>query len=193
MSGTAKFSAERSSLPGVLVIRPRVFEDARGFFLETWNRRDFAALGIEADFVQDNHSRSRRGTLRGLHFQRRRPQAKLIRVLLGRVFDVAVDLRRGSPTEGEWFGLTLDADERAMLYIPAGLAHGFLTLSEEAELAYKCSAYHDPGDEGGLLWCDPQLGIDWPLEPGSRPLLSDRDRNLPALEELAFRFEPEES
>lgn len=174
---------------GPLLIEPQVFGDERGFFLETFHHRDMQALGISETWLQDNHSRSRRGTLRGLHFQRKHPQAKLLRVLRGRVFDVAVDLRAGSPTEGAWCGVELDDVTKRLFYVPAGFAHGFLTLSEEADLAYKCSDYYRVEDEDGLVWNDPGVGIAWPLdEAGGTTLLSAKDRAWPDLKALAFRF-----
>ena len=177
-------------LQGVCILKPRVFGDARGFFMETWNRRSFEALGISADFVQDNHSLSRQGTLRGLHFQRSRPQGKLVRVTRGEVFDVAVDLRVGSPTRGQWFGTRLSGENRHLLWIPPGFAHGFYTLSEEAELLYKCSDYYDPADESGIAWNDPQLAIDWPLRDGQTPLLSAKDQAAASLAEALASHPP---
>ena len=162
-------------LPGVKVLSPEVYEDHRGFFLESYNRRRFAELGIECHFVQDNHSRSTRGVLRGLHYQIDCPQAKLVRVTLGRVFDVVADIRRGSPTFGRWAGVELDDRDRLQLFAPEGFAHGFLVLSEVAEFQYKCSDFFSRKDERGLPWDDPTIGIRWPLE-GVDPLLSDRDR-----------------
>ncbi|RLB58106.1 MAG: dTDP-4-dehydrorhamnose 3,5-epimerase [Deltaproteobacteria bacterium] len=179
------FTATKTPIEGLLVIEPRRFGDERGFFMETYRRNQFAELGIDCDFVQDNHSRSARGTLRGLHFQKRHPQAKLVRVLRGRVFDVAVDLRRGSASFGSWYGLVLDDRRHRQLFIPVGFAHGFLALSDGAEVAYKCSTYYRPDDEGGLRWDDPRLAIDWPLaEAGGEPILSDKDRSWPLLEQL---------
>jgi dTDP-4-dehydrorhamnose 3,5-epimerase len=175
-------------IQGPRLLEPRVFGDERGFFLETYHRRDFQSLGIPEEFVQDNQSRSRRGTLRGLHFQREHPQAKLVRVLRGRVFDVAVDLRAGSPTEGRWCGVELDDVRRRVFYIPAGFAHGFLALSEEADLAYKCSDSYRAEDEGGLVWNDPRVDIAWPLAELGAPLLSAKDLAWPGLDDLTFRF-----
>jgi dTDP-4-dehydrorhamnose 3,5-epimerase len=166
--------ATPTALEGVLLIEPRVFGDARGFFFESWNRRDFAALaGREVDFVQDNHSRSARGVLRGLHYQVRQPQGKLVRVIEGEIFDVAVDLRRSSPTFGRWIGERLSAENRRMLWVPEGFAHGFAVLSETAEVLYKATDYYAPEHERSLLWNDPRIGIAWPLE--SEPLLKPRD------------------
>jgi len=164
-----------TALPDVLLIEPRVFEDERGFFFESWNARRFAEHGIDQRFVQDNHSRSRRHTLRGLHYQVGRPQGKLVRVVAGRVFDVAVDLRRASPTCGRWVGVELGNEGGRMLWIPRGFAHGFCALTETADLVYKCTEYYSPDDERTLAWNDSTVGIDWPLPDGVAPLLSDRD------------------
>jgi dTDP-4-dehydrorhamnose 3,5-epimerase len=172
----------QTALPGVVIIQPRVFGDARGYFKETWQRERYAAAGLALDFVQDNVSRSRRGTLRGLHFQLRHPQGKLVQVFEGEVFDVAVDVRRDSPTFGRWDGTLLSADNHRQLYIPPGFAHGFCVLSETADLFYKCSDYYHPEDERTLLWNDPGVGIDWPLEDA--PLLSDKDRRGTPLADL---------
>jgi dTDP-4-dehydrorhamnose 3,5-epimerase len=165
---------ERTTLAGVLVLEPRVFSDARGFFLESWNAREFEKLGIAARFVQDNHSRSARNVLRGLHYQLRQPQGKLVRCTAGEVWDVAVDLRRGSPTFGRHYAVTLDAVSHRMVWIPAGFAHGFLVLSEHAEVQYKATAFYAPEDERALLWNDPALGIPWPL--AGEPVMTARDR-----------------
>jgi dTDP-4-dehydrorhamnose 3,5-epimerase len=171
-----------TELPGVFLITPRVHIDPRGFFMESYNQRAMAAIGIEDRFVQDNHSRSGRGVLRGLHFQLGRPQAKVVRVTRGRVFDVAVDIRRSSPYFGRWTGAELSEVNRRMLYIPRGFAHGFLVLSEIAEFQYKCSDFFAPDDERGIAWDDPEIGIDWPLA-GLEPILSDRDRGWHTLRE----------
>jgi dTDP-4-dehydrorhamnose 3,5-epimerase len=165
-----------TALPDVRIIRPDVFGDTRGFFLETWNRRAFARAGLDADFVQDNHSRSARGTLRGLHYQVPRSQGKLIRVGRGKVFDVSVDLRRSSATFGRWVGVTLSDETHELLWLPPGFAHGFLVLSEIADVHYKCTDYHAPEDERSIAWDDPDLAIEWPLPGGTPPLLSPRDR-----------------
>jgi dTDP-4-dehydrorhamnose 3,5-epimerase len=163
-----------TSLPGVVLLEPRVHEDHRGFFLESYNQRTFAQMGIHQRFVQDNHSRSVRGVLRGLHYQLRQPQAKLVRVTRGLVFDVAVDIRRGSPHFGRWTAAELSEDNRRMLFAPEGFAHGFLVLSEAAEFQYKCSDFYDPQDERGIAWNDPRIAIAWPLD-GLEPILSGRD------------------
>jgi dTDP-4-dehydrorhamnose 3,5-epimerase len=163
-----------TAIAGVLVLEPRVFGDARGFFFESWNRRAFAeAVGHDVEFVQDNHSASERNVLRGLHYQVRQAQGKLVRVVAGEVYDVAVDLRRSSPTFGKWVGERLSADNRRMMWVPPGLAHGFLVLSERAEFLYKTTDYYAPEHERSLLWNDPALGIDWPLV--GAPLLKPKD------------------
>ncbi|WP_027351870.1 dTDP-4-dehydrorhamnose 3,5-epimerase [Halotalea alkalilenta] len=168
-------------LPGVLVLEPKVFGDARGFFLETFQAERYREAGIEPAFVQDNHSRSSRGVLRGLHFQRTRPQGKLVRVSRGAVYDVAVDIDPASRTCGQYFGIELNDENQRQLWIPPGYAHGFCVLSEIADFQYKCTDYYLPGDEGGVVWNDPQIGIDWPIES---PLLSDKDAANPTLREL---------
>jgi dTDP-4-dehydrorhamnose 3,5-epimerase len=163
-----------TAIPDVLVIEPAVFGDARGFFFESWNRRAFAqALGRDVDFVQDNHSMSQKGVLRGLHYQLERPQGKLVRVVAGEVFDVAVDLRRSSPTFGRWVGERLSAQNRRMMWIPAGFAHGFAVLSESAEFLYKTTDYYAPDDERTLLWNDPAIAVAWPL--AGAPVLKPKD------------------
>ncbi len=162
-----------TALPDVLLVEPRVFGDDRGFFYESWNRRAFAAGGIDVDFVQDNHSRSRRGVLRGLHYQVERPQGKLVRVVAGEVFDVAVDLRRSSPAFGRAVAVVLSAANKRMLWVPPGFAHGFLVLSEDAEFLYKTTDYWFPEHERTLLWSDPALRIDWPLS--GPPILAAKD------------------
>lgn len=183
------FQAIATPLPGLLVLEPTVYRDERGFFLETYERAACARMGIDVEFVQDNHARSRRGTLRGLHFQKRHPQAKLVRVLAGEVFDVAVDLRRSSPTFGRWHGVRLDAERHRQLFVPVGFAHGYLALTEGAQLAYKCSDRYHPEDEGGLLWSDPDVGIAWPLEGlGGAPFLSEKDLRRPTLARLEHIF-----
>jgi dTDP-4-dehydrorhamnose 3,5-epimerase len=165
-----------TSLPDVVLIEPRVFEDARGFFMETWNEREFARQGIDVRFVQDNHSVSKQWVLRGLHYQLRQTQGKLVRVVHGEVFDVAVDMRRSSPTFGKWVGERLSAENRRMLWVPAGFAHGFLVLSERAEVLYKCTDFYDAQSERSLRWDDATIGIEWPLPEGVAPLVSDKDR-----------------
>lgn len=176
-------------IPGVLLVEPRVFEDARGFFLEGYHAERYRAHGIAASFVQDNHSHSRRGVLRGLHFQRRHPQGKLVACVRGVVYDVVVDLRKNSPTFGRPHGVRLSDAQPRQLWVPPGLAHGFCVLSDEADVLYKCTDYYRPDDEGGLVWDDPDLGIAWPV---AAPLLSEKDRGLPRLRELAPEDLPRE-
>jgi dTDP-4-dehydrorhamnose 3,5-epimerase len=161
-----------TALEGVRLLEPTVFRDDRGLFLETWRADRFAEVGIADAFVQDNHSRSVRGTLRGLHWQWRKPQAKLVRVATGSIFDVVVDVRRGSPTFGRWLGFEMSADRFTQLYVPVGFAHGFCVTSEVADVEYKCSDVYDPQGEAGLIWNDPGVGIDWPMPT---PLLSPKD------------------
>ena len=162
-------------LPGVKIIEPRVFGDERGFFLESWNAATFAALGLDLSFVQDNHSRSARGVLRGIHYQHAQPQGKLVRVTAGAVFDVAVDLRRSSTHFGQWVGVELSARNKRMLWVPPGFGHGFLTLEDDTDFLYKCTALYAPADEGCVLWSDPAIGIEWPLD-GMTPRLSGKDQ-----------------
>lgn len=164
----------QTGLSGLLIIEPRLFADARGFFMETWNAGAFADAGLNLTFVQDNHSRSQRGVLRGLHFQNPEPQGKLVRVTRGAVFDVAVDLRCSSPTFGKWAGVELSIDNKRMLWIPEGFAHGFLTLEDDTDFLYKCTGRYTPQSEHTLRWNDPTLAIDWP-DLGMAPLISDKD------------------
>lgn len=168
---------ECGDIEGLKVIEPTVFGDNRGYFMETYNYNDFKEAGIDTVFVQDNQSSSRYGVIRGLHFQINYPQAKLVRVISGEVFDVAVDLREGSKTYGKWFGVILSAENKKQFFIPKGFAHGFLVLSENAEFTYKCSDFYHPGDEGGLMWNDPDLSVEWPIPEGMELIFSDKDRN----------------
>ena len=172
--------ASPTALPGVLLLDPTVRADARGSFYESYRADVFKALGIGCAFVQENHSTSSRGVLRGLHYQRQHAQDKLIRVVQGEIFDVAVDIRRGSPTFGKWAGEILSGANRRQMYVPAGFAHGFLVLSETAEFLYKCSDFYAPGEERGIAWNDPQIGIAWPLN-GRTPQLHQRDSAYPKL------------
>ena len=174
-----------TALNGVLVLKPRVFEDRRGFFLESYSRKALAALGVDEPFVQDNHSRSVCGTVRGLHFQSAPGQGKLLRVGAGRIFDVAVDLRHGSPTYGQWFGQELSADNFLQMYVPVGFAHGFCVLSDYADLLYKATNFYDAQTECGVAWNDPAIGLAWPVDD---PVLSDRDQALPMLHALPQYF-----
>ncbi len=180
-----KITVEECGISGLKIITPQVFGDARGYFMETYHRQDFLEAGIEAIFVQDNQSASRQGVLRGLHFQKKYPQAKLVRVISGEVFDVAVDLRPGSPTFGKHHAVLLSQENKKQFYIPEGFAHGFMVLSAYAEFCYKCSDFYRPEDEGGIAFDDGELGISWPCIPGVEPLLSPKDRQWPGLAEYA--------
>lgn len=187
----SKFSKIETPIEGLFVIEPTIFGDARGFFMETYVKREFDVLaGTQVDFVQDNHSKSRRGVLRGLHFQTQHSQGKLIRVVAGAVYDVAVDLRPDSPTYGHWYGVELTAENKRQFYVPPHFAHGFLTLADDTEFLYKCTDYYHPEYDGGVRWNDPQIGVDWRLgEYGFDPsgeglLLSDKDKILPLFKEL---------
>ncbi|MCB1670489.1 MAG: dTDP-4-dehydrorhamnose 3,5-epimerase [Gammaproteobacteria bacterium] len=169
-----------TTIPDVLILEPQVHGDHRGFFMETWRKTWFKERGIDLDFVQDNQSRSTAGILRGLHYQVNRPQGKLIRVIEGTIFDVAVDLRRSSPTFGRWVGVSLSAENRLQLWVPPGFAHGFYVTSEFAQIVYKCTEYYSPDDERILIWNDESIDIEWPLL-GSQPVLSEKDANAPLL------------
>ena len=173
-----------TSIPGVIVVEPRVIRDERGFFVETYRQREYAEGGIGAAFVQDNHSRSARGTVRGLHAQIRRPQGKLVRVVEGEIFDVAVDIRRGSPHFGQWVGTWLSAANFRQIYVPPGFAHGFAVTSEAAEVEYKCTDYYDPAGEISVRWNDPELGIEWPPDVVAAPVLSRKDLAASLLRDL---------
>lgn len=166
----------QAEIPDVLIVMPVAYGDERGFFLESWHKEKFAAAGITADFVQDNHSKSAQGTLRGLHYQTRHAQGKLIRVVSGSIFDVAVDLRRSSKTFGKWIAATLSEQNKTMLWVPAGFAHGFYVVSPVAEIIYKCTDYYAPEFEQSLIWNDPDVAIEWPLNDGDSPLLSEKDQ-----------------
>ena len=170
-----KFTFVETGLPGVLVIEPTVFGDARGYFMETFQKEEFAAAGITDEFVQDNQSKSSRGVLRGLHFQKEHTQGKLVRVTKGEVFDVAVDCRPNSATFGKWVGVTLSAENKKQFYVPKGFAHGFLVLGDEAEFCYKCTDYYDPTAEGGIPYNDPTVNVEWP-DCGCEYLLSEKDK-----------------
>jgi dTDP-4-dehydrorhamnose 3,5-epimerase len=171
-----------TSLEGVLIVEPQVFNDQRGFFMETYHQRRYAACGIDAVFVQDNMSFSVIGSLRGLHYQQPHAQAKLVQVIQGEIFDVALDIRRGSPTFGQWTGAHLSRENGRQLFIPEGFAHGFCVLSETAHVLYKCTDFYAPDAEGGIIWSDPSLGIDWPVKD---PLLSIRDSQFPCLYDVS--------
>lgn len=182
-----KIKVTTCDIEGLYVIEPTVFKDERGYFMETYNQNDFKEAGLNMTFVQDNQSMSVKGVLRGLHFQKQYPQGKLVRAVRGTVFDVAVDLRSDSKTYGKWFGVTLSAENKKQFYIPEGFAHGFLVLSDEAEFAYKCTDFYHPGDEGGLLWSDPEIGVDWLIEPGMELIISDKDKKWSGLKDT-FKF-----
>lgn len=176
-----KFQFEKcGDIEGLYLIQPTVFGDERGYFLETYNYNDFKEAGLTMEFVQDNQSSSTKGVLRGLHYQKEHTQGKLVRVLSGEVYDVAVDIREGSKTFGKWFGVTLSAEKKNMFYIPEGFAHGFYVLSDTAEFAYKCTDFYDPSSEAGIRWDDKTLAIDWPIHPGTTPLISEKDGKHPA-------------
>jgi len=175
---------------GLYIVEPKVFGDHRGYFMESYNAKDFEEVGLDLKFVQDNHSRSEKGVLRGMHFQREHAQDKLIRVTRGAVFDAVVDLRKSSATFGKWFGLELSDENKKMLFIPKGFAHGFLTLSEFVDFTYKCTEYYYPDDEDGLIWNDSKIRIKWPLEMvGENLLISNKDKEWPHFDELDFFFE----
>ena len=178
-----KITVETCEIEGLKIITPAVFGDARGYFMETYQQQEFAQAGITETFVQDNQSSSRRGVLRGLHFQINYPQDKLVRVVNGTVYDVAVDLRKGSPTFGQWKGVLLSAENKKQFFIPKNFAHGFLVLSDVAEFCYKCTDFYHPNDEGGLLWNDPDIGVKWPLEDGVELILSEKDQKWPGIEQ----------
>lgn len=180
------FSFKKTEIEGVYIIEPKVFGDDRGYFMETYKDSDFKEAGLDYEFVQDNQSKSRKGVLRGLHYQKQFPQAKLVRVISGEVFDVAVDLRKGSPTYGKWVGVILSSENKKMFMIPRGFAHGFVVLSETAEFVYKCDEVYHPEDEGGIMWNDPDIGVVWPYE--EEPLLSEKDKKHPPLKESKISF-----
>ena len=182
-----KITVTPCDIEGLYVIEPTVFKDERGYFVETYNQYDMKEAGLDMVFVQDNQSMSTRGVLRGLHFQKQFPQGKLVRVVRGKVFDVAVDLRSDSKTYGKWFGVELSAENMKQFYIPEGFAHGFLVLSDEAEFCYKCTDFYHPGDEGGLAWNDPEIGVEWPLEEGVDLIISEKDQKWKGLKDT-FKF-----
>lgn len=176
----------KTEIEGVYIIEPKVFGDNRGYFMETYNENEFKKAGLNYTFVQDNQSKSKEGVLRGLHFQKTHPQAKLVRVLEGEVFDVAVDLRKGSNTYGKWVGVLLSEENKKQFMIPRGFAHGFVVLSETATFAYKCDEFYHPEDEGGIMWNDPDIGIEWPYQ--GEVLLSEKDKNHPSLKDSKMEF-----
>ena len=182
----SNFNFIKTEIPGVVIVETKAFGDDRGYFMETYQKDAFAEGGITAEFVQDNQSKSVKGVLRGLHFQKNHPQAKLVRVLEGSVYDVAVDLRKDSPTFGKYVGVVLSAENKRQFFVPKGFAHGFLVLSEEATFAYKCDDFYHPEDEGGLMWNDPQVGIQWPLDGIEEIKLSEKDKINPPLGDFIF-------
>lgn len=173
-----KFNFIKTPIEGLYIIEPTIFGDDRGYLMETYNHKEFEEAGLDMIFVQDNQSKSKKGVLRGLHFQRQKPQGKLVRVLRGEVFDVAVDIRKSSPTYGKWYGIILSDENKKQLYVAEGFAHGFLVLSDEAEFVYKCTNFYDPSDEDGIRWDDPAIGIEWPIEELGDILLSEKDKQL---------------
>lgn len=183
-----KFNFIKTEFEGLFVIEPSVFGDSRGYFMETYHALEFAEAGLDICFVQDNQSRSVRGVLRGLHFQYKHPQGKLVRVVRGEVFDVAVDLRKNSKTFGKWYGVILSEDNKRQFYIPEGFAHGFLVLSDTADFVYKCTDYYHPEDEGGIIWNDPDIGIKWPLDKVENIILSNKDKLWRSLKETSVCF-----
>lgn len=178
-----QIKVKETFIKGTYIIEPTVHGDSRGYFMETYNYRDMKEAGIDCIFVQDNQSMSTRGVLRGLHYQKQHPQAKLVRVIRGEVFDVAVDCRKDSTTYGKWVGVTLSEENRRQFFIPEGFAHGFFVLSDVAEFCYKCTDFYHPGDEGGIIWSDPDIGIEWPYSDYG-PILSDKDMNQPMFRDV---------
>ena len=187
----SNFNFNKASIDGVYIIEPKVFGDNRGYFMETYNKEHFAETGLNMTFVQDNESKSSKGVLRGLHFQRKHSQGKLVRVTKGEVFDVAVDLRYGSPTYGMWEGVILSEENKKQFYIPEGFAHGFLVLSDEAVFNYKCTDFYSPEYDGGVMWNDPDINIKWPLDNIEEIILSDKDKNHPNLKDLDLKEYPD--
>ena len=183
-----RFKLEDTGISDLFVIEPKVIEDSRGYFMESYNRHDFSVQGLDMTFVQDNQSKSKKGVLRGLHLQKKYPQGKLVRVVSGEVFDVAVDLRKASPTYKKWYGVMLSSDNKKQFYIPPGFAHGFLVLSEEAEFFYKCTYYYHPEDEGGIIWNDPEIGIEWPLKKVDEIILSEKDKKWETINNLESKL-----
>lgn len=182
----SNFKFTKTKIDGVIILEQKVFGDSRGYFMETYEKRKFAEGGITAEFVQDNQSMSTKVVLRGLHFQKTHPQAKLVRVIKGAVYDVAVDLRKDSPTYGEYVGAVLSDENKKQFYIPKGFAHGFLVLSDVAEFVYKCDDFYYPSDEGGMMWNDPEIGIEWPLDGIEEIKLSEKDKKNPGLHSFSF-------
>ena len=179
-----KFNFIKTPIQDLYIIEPTIFGDNRGYFMETYNYNEFKQAGLDMIFVQDNQSKSKKGVLRGLHFQKTKPQGKLVRVIDGEVFDVAVDLRKNSKTYGKWYGIVLSSENKKQFYVPEGFAHGFLVLSETAEFVYKCTNFYDPADECGLMWNDPDIGIEWPVGNDTDIILSTKDKNHPLMSQL---------
>ena len=182
-----KFKFTKTSIEGLYIIEPMVFGDDRGYFMETYHAEEFKEAGLDQEFVQDNQSKSKKGVLRGLHFQYTKPQGKLVRALRGKVFDVAVDLRKDSPTYGKWEGIILSEENKKQFYVPEGFAHGFVVLSDEAEFTYKCTNFYDAEDEGGILWNDPSIAIEWPIDV-NEIMLSEKDKKWSTLKEKPVFF-----
>lgn len=185
----SNFKFTETYIKGLYIVEQKIFEDERGYFMESYNSRAFKEAGLDLRFVQDNQSKSQKGVLRGLHFQKKHPQGKLVRVLTGEVFDVAVDLRKNSSTFKKWFGCILNHQNRKQLYVPEGFAHGFLVLSDEAELAYKCTDFYYPNDEGGYMWNDPEFNIGWPLECNDNVILSNKDSGYDLFSAVQFSYD----
>lgn len=179
-----KIKVTECGIDGLYVIEPKLIADDRGYFAEIYNQKEMSEISLGMDFVQENQSMSTKGVLRGLHFQKQYPQGKLLRVLRGRIFDVAVDMRKESPTYKKWFGIELSSENKKQFYVSEGFAHGFLVLSDIAEVAYKCTDFYHPGDEGGVIWNDPDIGIKWPIEEGMKIILSEKDKNWPFSNQL---------
>ncbi len=184
-----KFNFIQTGIEGLVVIEPAVFGDDRGYFMETYSKKEFSDAGLDMEFVQDNQSKSKKGVLRGLHFQKQNPQGKLVRVIKGEVFDVAVDLRRKSETYGKWYGINLSEENKKQFYVPEGFAHGFLVISDSAEFVYKCTRLYAPGDEGGLMWNDPDINIQWPSVGDAEILLSEKDKLNSSFKDFVSPFE----
>ena len=183
----SQIKVTKTPIEGLYIIEPTVHGDERGYFVETYNQKDMKDAGLDMTFVQDNQSMSKKGVLRGLHYQKQFPQGKLVRVISGKVFDVAVDLREKSPTYGKWYGIELSAENMKQFYISPGFAHGFLVLSDTAEFCYKCTDFYHPGDEGGLAWNDSDIAVDWPIEDDTQLIISEKDKNSLSFKET-FKF-----
>ena len=183
-----KFNFIKTHIKDLVIVEPKVFGDNRGYFMETYNYKEFSDNGLDMEFVQDNQSKSKKGVLRGLHFQKKNPQGKLVRVIKGEVYDVAVDLRKNSDTYGKSYGILLSDENKKQFYVPEGFAHGFLVLSDEAEFVYKCTRLYDPTDEGGIMWNDPDVNIEWPISENMEILLSEKDKKNILLKDLESPF-----